>query len=162
MVITALTRNQVVQQWARGFESHPVRQKYEPPLCGGSYFWRKWDSNGSGSEWSAGGKSTMPLPGADEGMALFPQPQLLQGYANADLQKAKCGKVESCDPACRSAGQIIHTGTIYVLLSIALNFSRRQMIAPVPLGTEALSSSLKAPVICVGGLILFLISMGCS
>ena len=29
----------------------------------------------------------MPLPGADEGVALFPQPQLLQGYANADLQK---------------------------------------------------------------------------
>ena len=78
------------------------------------------------------------------------------------LAKAKCGKVESRDPACRSAGQIIHTGTIYVLLSIALNFSRRQMIAPVPLGTEALSSSLKAPVICVGGLMLFLISMGCS
>ena len=49
-----------------------------------------------------------------------------------------------------------------VLLSIALNVSRRQMIAPVPLGTEALSSSLKAPVICVGGLMLFLISMGCS
>ena len=58
--------------------------------------------------------------------------------------------------------QIIHTETMYVLLSIALNASRRQMIAPVPLGTEALSSSLKAPVICVGGLMLFLISMGCS
>lgn len=58
--------------------------------------------------------------------------------------------------------QIIHTGTMYVLLSIALNASRRQMIAPVPLGTEALSSNLKAPVICVGGLMLFLISMGCS
>lgn len=42
-----------------------------------------------------------------------------------------------------------------MLLSIALNVSRRQMIAPVPLGTEALSSSLKAPVICVGGLMLF-------
>ena len=56
----------------------------------------------------------------------------------------------------------IHTGTMYVLLSIALNVSRRQGIAPVPLGTEALSSSLKAPVICVGGLMLFLISMGCS
>ena len=27
------TRNQVVQQWARGFESHPVRQ-----LCGFAYF----------------------------------------------------------------------------------------------------------------------------
>ena len=61
-----------------------------------------------------------------------------------------------------SRNHIIHTGTIYVLLSIALNVSRRQMIAPVPLGTEALSSSLKAPVICVGGLMLFLISMGCS
>ena len=62
----------------------------------------------------------------------------------------------------RKRNQIIHTGTIYVLLSIALNVSRRQIIAPVPLGTEALSSSLKAPVICVGGLMLFLISMGCS
>ena len=46
------------------------------------------------------GKSAVPLPGADGGMALFPQPQLLQGYANADLQKAKSGKVESRDPAC--------------------------------------------------------------
>ena len=26
MVITALTRNQVYQQWYRGFESHPLRQ----------------------------------------------------------------------------------------------------------------------------------------
>lgn len=51
--------------------------------------------------------------------------------------------------------QIIHTGTMYVLLSIALNVSRRQRIAPVPLGTEALSNSLKAPVICVGRLMLF-------
>ena len=33
------------------------------------------------------GKSAMPLPVADEGMVLFPQPQLLQGYANADWQK---------------------------------------------------------------------------
>ena len=46
------------------------------------------------------GKSAMPLLEADKGMALFPQPQLLQGYANADLQKAKSGKVESRDPAC--------------------------------------------------------------
>ena len=44
------------------------------------------------------GKSAVPLPGADGGMALFPQPQLLQGYANADLQKAKCGKVDSFQP----------------------------------------------------------------
>ena len=29
MVITALTRNQVYQQWYRGFESHPLRQKPE-------------------------------------------------------------------------------------------------------------------------------------
>ena len=57
---------------------------------------------------------------------------------------------------------IIQTGIIYVLLSIALNASRRQTIAPVPLGTEALSSSLNALVICVGGLMLFLISIGCS
>ena len=27
MVITALTRNQVYQQWYRGFESHPLRQR---------------------------------------------------------------------------------------------------------------------------------------
>ena len=33
------------------------------------------------------GKSAMPLPVADKGMALFPQPQLLQDYANAGLQK---------------------------------------------------------------------------
>lgn len=25
-------RNQVVQQWARGFESHPVRQKIQAPI----------------------------------------------------------------------------------------------------------------------------------
>ena len=37
-------------------------------------------------------KSTMPLPVADEGMALFPQPQLLQGYANADLQKLNAAR----------------------------------------------------------------------
>ena len=30
--------------------------------------------------------------GADEGMALFPQPQLLQGYANADLQKLNAAR----------------------------------------------------------------------
>ena len=29
----------------------------------------------------------MPLPVADKGMALFPQPQLLQDYANVGLQK---------------------------------------------------------------------------
>lgn len=34
----------------------------------------------------------MPLPGADEGMALFPKPQLLQGYANADSQKLNAAK----------------------------------------------------------------------
>ena len=49
---------------------------------------------------------------------------------------------------------------MYVLLSTALNVSRRQMIAPVPLGTVALSSSLNAPMICVGGLMLFLIFDG--
>ena len=37
------------------------------------------------------GKSAMPLLEADKGMALFPQPQLLQGYANADLQKLRQG-----------------------------------------------------------------------
>ena len=30
--IATLTRNQVVQQWARGFESHPVRQKIQAPI----------------------------------------------------------------------------------------------------------------------------------
>ena len=38
------------------------------------------------------GKNAMPLPVADEGMALFPQPQLLQGYANADLQKLNAAR----------------------------------------------------------------------
>ena len=32
------------------------------------------------------GKSGMPLPAADEGMPLFPQPQGLRGSANADPQ----------------------------------------------------------------------------
>ena len=32
------------------------------------------------------GKSGMPLPAADEGMPLFPQPQALRGLANADPQ----------------------------------------------------------------------------
>ena len=66
-------------------------KKYRHP-SGCLYFLLGWDSNGSGSEWSAGGKSTMPLLGADEGMALFPQPQLLQGYANADLQKLNAAR----------------------------------------------------------------------
>ena len=38
------------------------------------------------------GKSAVPLPGADGGMALFPQPQLLQGYENADLQKLNAAR----------------------------------------------------------------------
>ena len=38
------------------------------------------------------GKSAMPLPGADKGMALFPQPQLLQDYANAGLQKLNAAR----------------------------------------------------------------------
>ena len=38
------------------------------------------------------GKSAVPLPGADGGMALFPQPQLLQGYSNADLQKLNAAR----------------------------------------------------------------------
>ena len=38
------------------------------------------------------GKSAMLLLGADEGMAPFPQPQLLQGYANADLQKLNAAR----------------------------------------------------------------------
>ena len=38
------------------------------------------------------GKSAMPLLEADKGMALFPQPQLLQGYANADLQKLNAAR----------------------------------------------------------------------
>ena len=32
-VITALTRNQVYQQWYRGFESHPLRQLRGPLRC---------------------------------------------------------------------------------------------------------------------------------
>ena len=38
------------------------------------------------------GKSAMPLLEADKGMALFPQPQLLQGYENADLQKLNAAR----------------------------------------------------------------------
>ena len=38
------------------------------------------------------GESAMPLLEADKGMALFPQPQLLQGYANADLQKLNAAR----------------------------------------------------------------------
>ena len=38
------------------------------------------------------GKSAMPLLEADKGMALFPQPQLLQDYANADLQKLNAAR----------------------------------------------------------------------
>ena len=38
------------------------------------------------------GKSAMPLLEADKGMALFPQPPLLQGYANADLQKLNAAR----------------------------------------------------------------------
>ena len=34
----------------------------------------------------------MPLPVADKGMALFPQPQLLQDYANAGLQKLNAAR----------------------------------------------------------------------
>ena len=41
---------------------------------------------------AAGGRSAMPLPGADEGMELLPQPQLLQGCANADLQKLNAAR----------------------------------------------------------------------
>ena len=38
------------------------------------------------------GKSAMPLLEADKGMAHFPQPQLLQGYENADLQKLNAAR----------------------------------------------------------------------
>ena len=45
------------------------------------------------------GKSAMPLLEADKGMALFPQPQLLQGYANADLQKLNAApKIKQSSP----------------------------------------------------------------
>ena len=37
VVITALTRNQVVSQEARGFESHPVRQKETVTRKGGCF-----------------------------------------------------------------------------------------------------------------------------
>ena len=50
------------------------------------------------------GKSAVPLPGADGGMALFPQPQLLQRLCERRLAKAKCGKVDLFQPevACRA------------------------------------------------------------
>ena len=49
VVITALTRNQVVSQEARGFESHPVRQceNLRPHGRGFSHK-RGWDSKGAG------------------------------------------------------------------------------------------------------------------
>ena len=37
-VITALTRNQVYQQWYRGFESHPVRHENIPRPTGRGIF----------------------------------------------------------------------------------------------------------------------------
>ena len=60
------------------------------------------------------GKSAMPLLEADKGMALFPQPQLLQGYANADLQKLRQGGFVSTRGGL-PAGRRIHL--IYCLLT---------------------------------------------
>ena len=56
--------------------------------------------------------------------------------------------------------QIIQMGRIYVFLSMAESSSLRQRIAPVPLGTEALSRTLKAEASSVPGFVLFLISSG--
>ena len=47
-----------------------------------------------------------------------------------------------------------------VLLSIAESSSRRHKTAPVPLGTDPLSNTLKADACSVPGFVLFLISKG--
>ena len=53
-------------------------------------------------------------------------------------------------------------GRINVWLSIADSSSLRHRIAPVPRGIDPLSSTLKADASSAPGLVLFLISIGCS
>ena len=56
--------------------------------------------------------------------------------------------------------QIIQIGRMNVFLSMADISSRKHRIAPVPLGTDPLSSTLKADASSVPGFVLFLISSG--
>ncbi len=56
--------------------------------------------------------------------------------------------------------QIIQIGRMKVFLSMADISSRKHRIAPVPLGTDPLSSTLKADASSVPGFVLFLISSG--
>ena len=56
--------------------------------------------------------------------------------------------------------QIIQIGRMNVFLSMAEISSRKHRIAPVPLGTDPLSSTLKADASSVPGFVLFLISSG--
>ena len=58
--------------------------------------------------------------------------------------------------------QIIHMGIIKHCLLMAESSSRRQRIAPVPRGVEALSSTLNAEISYSLGEVLFIISSGCS
>ena len=56
--------------------------------------------------------------------------------------------------------QIIQIGRMKVFLSMADISSRKHRIAPVPLGTDPLSSTLKADASSIPGFVLFLISSG--
>lgn len=56
--------------------------------------------------------------------------------------------------------QIIQIGRMNVLLSMAESSSRKHRIAPAPLGTDPLSSTLNADASSVPGFVLFLISSG--
>ena len=58
------------------------------------------------------------------------------------------------------SSQIIQIGRMKVFLSMAEISSRKHRIAPAPLGTEPLSSTLKADASSVPGFVLFLISSG--
>jgi len=69
----------------------------------------------------------MPLPVADKGMALFPQPQLLQDYANAGLQKLNAARWIRFNPRClpRTAGRIPPVGIFFLLFNSACNCGTR-------------------------------------
>ena len=45
-VITALTRNQVYQQWYRGFESHPLRQRKSTARSVVFFRWHRYSAGG--------------------------------------------------------------------------------------------------------------------
>ena len=88
------------------------------------------------------GKSAMPLLEADKGMALFPQPQLLQGYANADLQKLNAARWFFSTRGGLPAGRRIHL--IYCLLTPwtdvhvkASKMSLTQTVTQMRIGAES-------------------------